>query len=78
MAVTKAERDQAAAEVRFADADLARIAKLHGEAIVSKAQLDEATLRADTRREAQKASDFGVRTSQHQLGAGARRLAAGR
>lgn len=67
VATTQAERDQATAEVRYADADLARIAKLHGEAIVSKEQLDEASLRADTRREAQKASDFGVRTSQHQL-----------
>lgn len=67
VATTKAERDQAAAEVRYADADLVRIAKLHGEAIVSKEQLDEASLRADTRREAQRAADFAVRTSQHQL-----------
>lgn len=67
VATTKAERDQVAAEVRYADADLVRVAKLHGEAIVSKEQLDEASLRADTRREAQRAADFAVRTSQHQL-----------
>ncbi len=67
VATTRAERDRAAAEVRYADADLARIAKLQGEAIVSKEQLDAASLRADTRKEAHRAADFAVRTAQHQL-----------
>lgn len=67
VATAKAERDQAIAEVRFADADLARIARLQNEAIVSKEQLDAATLRAETRREAQRAGEFALRTSQHQL-----------
>jgi len=67
VATAKADRDRASAEVRFADADLARVARLQSEAIVSKEQLDAATLRADTRREAQRASEFAIRTSQHQL-----------
>jgi HlyD family secretion protein len=67
VATARAERDRAVSEVRFADADLARIARLHAEAIVSKEQLDAATLRADTRREAQRAGEFALRTAQHQL-----------
>lgn len=67
LATAKAQRDQALAEVRYADADLVRIAKLHQESIVSKEQLDEATLRADTRREAQRAAEAATRTAQFQL-----------
>lgn len=67
VATSKAQDDQAAAEVRYADTELARVAKLHQEAIVSKEQLDEATLRAETRREARRAAEFGVRTAQHEL-----------
>ncbi len=67
LASAKAERDRANAEVRFADVDLLRVAKLQAEAIVSKEALDQATLTADTRRDALRSADFAVRTAQHQL-----------
>ena len=63
----KADRDRVAAELRFADADLLRVARLHADAIVSKEQLDQATLKADTSREALKAAEAAIRTAQHQL-----------
>ena len=63
----RADRDRTQAELKKADADLARTGKLAREEIVSQEQLEAAELEQDTRKKAVRAADYAVRTTAYDL-----------
>lgn len=63
----KAEHERALAELRHAEAEVERTRRLVAEDILSKESLEDAELQLDTLRQGAKASDFRIRTAEHDL-----------
>jgi len=71
---SRAERDQAAAELRFARTDLERYRKLADDEVVSRERLDVARLDVERREEALKAADSSIAGAEQDLAAARARL----
>ncbi len=73
----RADRDRAAAELQFAQAELERFRRLAGDRIVSEEQLESAELEERSQAEALEAAEFSVQTARYQLEVARARLLEG-
>ena len=63
----RAERERIQAELKFADADVARSRKLVEERVIAAREMEAAERQAETLRRALQSAEFAIRTSEYQL-----------